>query len=390
MAPNIPSEYTKKGVVLIVDDNPANLVLLYEYLTRTGFELLLAQTGDDALDQAIHLHPDIILLDIMMPGLDGFETCEQLKAHEATRDIPVIFVTALTNTTDKIKGFQVGGVDYVTKPFQPEEVGARIHTHLMLRRLQHQLETQNTILQEQKEALSHLNTSKDKFFSIIAHDLRTPLTAFLAYTRYAAECLDALTHDELREMVDHLRNTSESLYELLENLLHWSRIQRGLMVYMPQQINIQEVLLENLALLRANAAQKQITFHNKITEKFIAYADKQVVDLVFRNLLSNAVKFTPTQGTIDILAEDNGEHLAVSVADTGRGIAPADLVKLFRFDQLYSDAGTSGERGTGLGLLLCKELLEGMGGEIHAASEPGKGSTFTFTLPKTMHAEVSL
>jgi two-component system sensor histidine kinase/response regulator len=377
-----PGDTEQKGVVLIVDDNPTNLGLLFEYLTRIGYEVLLSQEGEDALEKAKLKQPDIILLDVMMAGLDGFETCRNLKATEITKDIPVIFVTALSDPVDKIRGFEVGGVDYITKPFQPEEVGARVSTHLTIRRLQQQLQAQNALLEEQKEELAQLNASKDKFFSIIAHDLRSPLTALLAYTRFAAESFKSFSQDELQEMVDNLRDTSENLYELLENLLDWSRIQGGMMGFYPQQVDIHEVLRRNVALFEPNAKQKQITLKSLIQETMFAYVDEKMVDAIFRNLISNALKFTPTNGHVEVAVTQNEKVLKVSISDTGIGIPQEDLPKLFRIDEKYRDSGTAGEMGTGLGLILCQELVEKSGGKIWVESKIGKGSTFTFTLPR--------
>jgi len=377
----MPGEAEKKGVVLIVDDNPANLGLFARYLRRVGFKVLLSLEGKDALEKAEFEQPDIILLDVLMTGLDGFETCQRLKANEATREIPVIFLTALSDPVDKIKGFEVGGVDYITKPFKPEEVRARLNAHLTIRKLQQQLQAKNTLLEKQKEELSQLNTSKDKFFSIIAHDLRTPLTALLTYTRFATESFKSFSQDELQEMVDSLRNTSENLYELLENLLDWSRIQGGMMNFYPQQIDINEVLHRNLVLLEPNAKQKRITLKSSIQEKTFAYVDERVVDAVIRNLISNALKFTRTDGHVEVAVTQDERSLKVSVSDTGIGISSDDLPKLFRIDEKYRDSGTAGEIGTGLGLILCKELIEKSGGNIWAESEVGKGTTFSFTLP---------
>jgi two-component system, sensor histidine kinase and response regulator len=377
----------KKGIVLVVDDNPASLGLLFEYLSHNGFDVLVAQDGETAIEQAKFEQPEIILLDIMMPGLDGFETCRALKADEATKDIPVIFITALSESMEKVKGFAAGGVDYITKPFQTDEVGARVNAHLTIRRLQQRLQTQNALLARQKEELSQLNASKDKFFSIIAHDLRTPLTSLLAYTRFAVESLASFDQDELQEMVNHLRNTSENLYELLENLLDWSKIQRGIMGYYPQHVDIHELLARNLTLFSPCARQKQITLQSSIQERTYVYADEKMLDVVMRNLISNALKFTHAHGRVEVTASPANRFLAVSVSDTGVGISQEVLPKLFRIDEKYRDLGTAGEIGTGLGLILCKELVEKSGGKIWVRSELGKGSTFSFTLPQEIERQ---
>ena len=374
----------KKSVVLIVDDNPTNLGLLFEYLSHIGFEVLLSQDGEDALEQAKLGQPDLILLDVMLSGLDGFETCRCLKTNAATKDIPVIFITALSDAVDKLKGFEVGGVDYITKPFRPEEVGARVNAHLVIRKLQQQLQAQNALLIKQKEELYQLNASKDKFFSIIAHDLRTPLTSLLTYTRYAAERLNSFSQDELQEMVAHLRHTSENLYELLENLLDWSRIQGGMLRYHPRHIDIRQVLLRNFALFAPSAKQKQINLKSSIQEGTFVYADERIVDVVMRNLISNALKFTYAHGHVEVTMTQDDRFLEVSVSDIGIGVSQENLSKLFRIDEKCRDPGTAGEIGAGLGLILCKELVEKGGGKIWVKSEAGKGTTFTFTLPKSL------
>ncbi len=371
-----------KDIVLIVDDNPTNLGLMFEYLTRSGYDVLLSQSGEDALQKIASKQPDIILLDVMMPGIDGFETCRRLKANPNTWDIPVIFVTALTNTTDKIKGFEAGGIDYVTKPFQPEEIGLRVNTHLTIKKLQRQLQEQNRQLQQQKDELAELNTSKDKFFSIISHDLRTPLTSLLTYTRFATQRFETLSHTELQSMLEDLSNTSENLYALLENLLEWAQIQRGMITYHAETCDLHHLVLKNTTLFEHAARQKHITLLSKLPNNHLtAYADTRVVDVVLRNLLSNAIKFTPEHGQVEIGSACNEESIELSISDTGSGLSQTDLANLFLIGQSTRHPGTAGEVGTGLGLILCKELLQANGGRIRASSELGQGATFTIRLP---------
>jgi two-component system, sensor histidine kinase and response regulator len=324
----------------------------------------------------------LILLDVMMPGRDGFEICRLLKAHQTTQDIPIIFLTALDNTNDKIKGFEAGGVDYITKPFSVEEIGARIKTHLTIRDLQTQLHAQNQVLQAQKSELASLNASKDQFFAIIAHDLRTPLTSLLTYTRLAAERLDLFDRQELQAMIITLRDTSENMSDLLENLLQWAQLERGMMTYKLRYVDVSAILQRNLLLFAAHTQQKQIQLRNLLTEQVSAYADEQVVDVIFRNLLSNALKFTPSKGIIQVTAHATETELTVSVTDSGRGMAPDTRATLFRLEHASNRSKTTQERGAGLGLILCKELVEAIGGQITATSEPGQGSTFSFTLPR--------
>ena len=382
-------ERESKGLILAVDDNPENLGVLFEYLDLAGFSVLLVQNGENALMQAEDKQPDIILLDIMMPDLDGFEVCRRLKANETTKNIPVIFMTALSETVDKIKGFDVGGVDYITKPIQCKEVEARINAHLLIGKLQQALQEKNAVLEqyvallaEKNTQLEEMNASKDRFFSIISHDLRSPFTGLLGIAEIITEKIETYTRKELKNKVMKLREISETLYALLENLLTWARIQRGLIEQDPREIDVQEIVALNVALFTANAEQKQITVSNAIPEQTIVYADHTMVDTVIRNLLSNALKFTPAGGRVDISATQAGSSVTVSIADTGIGIDAEYLPKLFRIDTNYKRAGTAGEQGTGLGLSLCQEFVERTGGKIWVESEVGKGTTFRFTLPQ--------
>ncbi len=363
-----------ESIVFIVDDDPTNLHILVDALSRKGFNVAIAKNGEAALNQVEAVNPDIILLDVLMPGIDGFETCRRLKKHAATTEIPVIFMTALSETVDKIKGFEVGGVDYITKPFQYEELFARVNAHLTIRQ-------QHRYIQEQNERLQELNASKDKFFSIIAHDLRNPFSGFLSFIQLMEESVNNGNKDRLTKIITMLRTSAEHLAALLENLLTWSRFQRGLIEYQPHQIEVEHVVAWNIKLLSQNAGQKQITLKNSVPQETFAYADLNMIDMIIRNLLSNAIKFTQTGGQIDVAARQAATKIEVSVSDTGTGISEEKLPKLFRIDARLQRAGTAGEKGTGLGLILCKEFVERHGGSIRVESEVGQGSCFTVSLP---------
>jgi two-component system sensor histidine kinase/response regulator len=376
------TDNASEGVILVVDDDPDNLGVLFDYLDSVGFKVLLVQNSENALIQAESKKPDIILLDILMPGLDGFETCRRLKENDKTRDIPVIFMTALSDTTNKVKGFKMGAVDYITKPFQQEEVLARVNTHLTIRKLQQQLEAKNTLLEEQVEQLSELNASKDKFISMISHDLQSPFSSLRGLIQFTAENLEGYNKSELGNIMDLLGNSTDNLYALIENLLTWSRIQRGVLEHCPQPIDIRDIVTQNINLFTQNAEDKQITLRNLIEERIAVYADFNMVNAVIRNLISNALKFTKSGGRVEFSAKQNGEYVEVSVTDTGIGISKEHLSKLFRIDARYKRLGTDREKGTGLGLILCKEFIEKHGGTIWIESEVDQGSTVKFTLPR--------
>ena len=393
----------EKATILVIDDNTTNLNILLDYLNELSYRVLIAPSGEQALQRLQYARPDVILLDIMMPGIDGFETCRRLKADDATKDIPVIFMTALTETVDKVRGFSVGGVDYITKPFQHEEVLARVKTHLTIRKLQQELRQQNETLERYAEMLAQkndelkaknaeldeknsqlnlLNADKDKFFSIIAHDLRNPIGALRELPQLIAENLDNYSKDELRRLITMQRDAARNLFELLENLLTWSRMQRGLIEFNPEPIQVSALVQRSIALLTPSAAQKAITLTQAVNPSLLGMADHKMIDAVVRNLISNAIKFTNQGGTIDVSGNDDGAFMTIAVKDDGVGIGEQFLPKLFRIDEQYRRTGTANERGTGLGLILCKEFVERNGGEIRVESKIGNGSTFSFTLPK--------
>lgn len=355
------------ATILVVDDNRTNLTILGRYLEHAGFHVLMAPSGERALKQVQLRPPDLILLDIMMPGIDGYETCRRLKENPDTSDIPVIFITALSDLDDKVKAFQMGAVDYITKPLQREEVLARINAHLTI--------------EFQKRALAELNVTKDKFFSIIAHDLRGSLGGLLGYSRLLAETGTNLGEQEYGFVVDNLHKSAQNTYTLMENLLHWATIQRGHLLMKAKELNSHELLEGQLQLLRAQAAQKSIEIENCLPNNIKIYADKQMVETIFRNLISNAIKFTHRDGKIEILGQQTDSEARFCISDNGVGIKAEHIPNLFRIDKSFKRYGTADEKGTGLGLMLCREMVERQAGRIWVESEPGQGTRVYFTLP---------
>jgi CheY-like chemotaxis protein len=386
---------TPKNSILIVDDTPDNLTVLTRILTQQGYTVRPAINGEIALHSTQELLPDLVLLDIMMPGLSGYEVCRRLKADERTREIPIIFISARDQISDKVTAFSLGGVDYITKPFRTEEVVARVQTHLKLRNLQQQLQEQNARLQHEigvrrqaeqelkalNQELQKANASKDKLFSIIAHDLRSPFASLMGFSELVINCIDDYTREEILENMIMIKKSSDSVYALLENLLAWSRLQQGIMKQQKTEIFINRIVENNAHLFLTHAEQKQITLKNAIPQPLKAYADYHMIDTVIRNLISNALKFTDHGGTITLSAHRNEREVEIAIADTGIGMSEEDLAKLFQIDDKFTTEGTEGERGTGLGLGLCKELVEKNDGKIWVESTPGRGSTFRFSLP---------
>lgn len=365
--------------VLVVDDIPENIQVIINLLRKLNLDISFATSGEQCLKMLVHKKIDIILLDVQMPEMDGFEVCRRLKMNESTTDIPVIFLTANNLQDSIINGFEVGGIDYITKPFNQKELIKRLYTHLELKYSKDLINSQNELLQKQVEELKELNATKDKFFSIIAHDLKNPFNALIGFSEMLLtyhEIKDA----EQREIIELIHGTSKQTFTLLENLLIWARSQSGRLTYQPENISLNDLVIQNYNLLKNAAMQKNIHINIHQTHAKI-YADTNMVNTVIRNLISNAIKFTPNNGNIEVINNLTGQFVYVSVKDSGVGISPEDINKLFRIDVNYSKPGTNEEQGTGLGLLLCKDFIEKNGGKIFVESEENKGSTFTFTLP---------
>jgi two-component system, sensor histidine kinase and response regulator len=356
-----------KSTVLIVDDVPQNLHIAEAILGKDGYRIVKAESGPEALALASSREIDLVLLDIMMPELDGFSVAKELKENDATADIPLIFLTARNDTESITKGFELGAVDYITKPFRGEELRMRVRTHLRLRHTQREL----------REA----NAAKDKFFSIIAHDLRSPFTALVGMAQYLAGGIDKLDPATAKELLEGMHKSSKNAFNLLENLLEWSRVQTGRVPMQPKDVDLYELLEESRALLQVNRENKELTIENKLQKGEVAWADENAVHTIFRNLLSNAIKFTPKGGIITVYGRRMKNRVAIMIKDTGTGMNSETMEKLFRIDRRSSTQGTEKEKGSGLGLILCKEFVERNFGELSVESEPGKGTLFSFTLP---------
>jgi two-component system, sensor histidine kinase and response regulator len=361
-------QVSNKKLILVVDDNPANLKVLGTILKTNGLSPAIAQSGANALKSIKRKQPDLILLDIMMPDMDGFEVCKRLKQDPETQDIPIIFLTAKTEKEDIIQGLEVGAVDYVTKPFNSKELMTRVNTHLELKFAKEEL----------KQALA----TKDKFFSIISHDLINLFNGLLGLSFLLTDPNMKLGADEKDDYLQSILRSSKQGYDLLKNLLEWSRSQTGSMEVTPITVNLSHIVERNIVFLNEPAKNKQLNLLSLVDKKTLVFVDENMLDTVIRNLLANAIKFTQDEGKIEISAKPFAENLIeMAISDTGVGIKPENIDNLFRSDVYSTTLGTHKEKGTGLGLMLCKELVEKNGGIIGVESEHGKGSRFYIRLP---------
>ncbi|MCE1189014.1 MAG: hybrid sensor histidine kinase/response regulator, partial [Ignavibacteria bacterium] len=297
-----------KKTILIVDDNHNNLQLAGSVLSPF-YKLMLADSGEKALRAVEQKVPDIILLDVMMPGMTGLDVCRQLKDNEKYKDIPIIFLTAKTEEDDIEAGFDIGGADYVSKPFKVKELLVRIRTQL-------ELQSAKEALKERNIELENMVTSRDRFFSIISHDLRSPLGALMGLTDLLCNGSDSYDKDELTEHIKMMHSSIVNIYGLVEDLLLWSRTQRKALEYNPEMLPLGRITNDIIEGLSLKASQKSIQLKNLIEKQQTAFTDHYIFSTIMRNLISNAIKFTRREGEIVISTIEKGNgYLEVSVTD---------------------------------------------------------------------------
>lgn len=373
---------TNKDTVLIVDDMPNNVAILYNFLTRAGFEVLIAQGGHDGIETAEYTHPDLILLDIMMPDVDGFEVCKTLKNKENTKDTPIIFMTALADTLDKVRGFSLGAADYITKPFQQEEVLARIRAHLELRKQQRQIESQKRQLQERADELEKRNAELDAFAHTVAHDLKNPLSAVIGLASLLVSVCssDTLPDPKWLEQLQRIVRSSKRMLNIINALLLLAGISKQAAVEI-KPISMERILDQVLQ----HSVKDMLTEYDGHIELIAPTTWPSVfgyapwLEEVWVNYLSNALKYggRPPQLVIgaDIINENRVQFW---VRDNGPGLTAAEQEKLFTpFTRLHKERA----EGHGLGLSIVRQIVEKLGGQVGVNSQVNQGSQFYFSLP---------
>lgn len=362
--------------ILIVDDNPQNIQVLGLALKDAGYSLSFARDGAQALELAESKEFQLILLDVMMPGIDGFETCRRLQYIELNREVPVIFLSAKNDEESIVKGFESGGVDFIAKPFNKNEVLTRVERQIKF--------------QTQKKDLENANAVKDKFFRIISHDLKQPLVSTFGglellrdnYGKYD----DAIKLKIISELYDLALNNAR----MLELLSEWSRLERGKIECNPCNTFLYDAVAIAYEMNQGHYKKKDIKIEIEMPMDIEVYADTEMLSSVFRNLLNNAVKFTPAKGSVSVYVQkQSAKNVFIAVKDTGVGIEKSNMDKVFDKFQPFFTYGTEGEKGIGLGLMLTKEFLKRNNGSIWAESEVGKGTVFYLSIPAKKTLDIS-
>jgi two-component system sensor histidine kinase/response regulator len=360
--------------VLIVDDVVSNVLLLKILLANEKFQVCTASNGKDCIEISRKEHPDLILLDVMMPDLNGFDTAVILKKGEDTKDIPIIFLTALNTPQDLVHGFQVGASDFLTKPFNKEELVMRVTQQISL------VAAKRIIEQQNRELRATLN-NRDKMYSVIAHDLRSPMASIrMVLNLVVASTSPETVGEEIYNLLDQANRESEEVHDLLDNLLKWTKSQTGRLNVVKQELELNDIIPGVVEIFDNIAATKHIKLELKSeSDSLKVEADNDMLKTVVRNFLSNAIKFSPADSTIEITMTKENEFAKVSVRDHGVGIASDRLDSIFHKGE--TTYGTGGEEGSGLGLQLCQDFARKNGGDCTVESVEGEGSTFSVLIP---------
>ncbi len=382
-------DFTKKATILVVDDTPENLVLMSNLL-KDDYKVRIVTGGEKALKIALSdSPPDLILLDIMMHGMDGYEVCRRLKHDPRTMNIPVIFLTAKAEVEDEKKGLELGAVDYITKPVSPPIVMARVKNHLALKASADLLAQKNLELGSARSVADKANLAKSEFLSSMSHELRSPLNAILGFAQLMESESPPPTSAQ-KESLDLILQSGWHLLTLINEILDLAKVESGQVPLSEEPVSLAEVMLECQGMTDPQAQQRGIDMRfPQFNTPYFVNADRTRLKQVLINLLSNAIKYNRPRGTIEVIcAQSTPGRTRVSIRDTGEGLYPEQLAQLFQpFNRLGQEGGA--EEGTGIGLVMAKRLVELMGGKIGVESTLGTGSVFWFELISVAAPELS-
>lgn len=372
------SNLTGKPLILAVDDIPKNLQLIGAVLKSEGYRMILTTNPKEVLEIVREQLPDLILLDVMMPEIDGFELCKEIKAEDRIKDIPIIFVTGKTDISDITKGFMIGGSDYITKPFRTRELLARVKTHLQLKNALDTIQIRNRQLLDEISA-------KNRLFSMVSHDLKVPLSTLLGLSEMLDHEYETLEDVERVDLVKRVSRSVDAVRKLVDQLSEWVRLQSGGISFAPEEVDVSELILSTVELAGKQGLEKGVQMETVVPEDLKAYCDPYMLASIIRNLVSNAVKFTPENRKVMVGAFEEDQEIVFSVKDEGIGMPKQMVARLFRPGESISRKGTSAEPGTGFGLIMVKEMVNYHNGKIIVKSDEDEGTEFEIRLPKNLH-----
>lgn len=361
--------------ILIVDDDRMNISILRGILKAEGYQLESAGSGEEALEKYPEYSPDLVLLDVMMPGINGFQVCRQLKEQYGDDCPPIIFITAKNQSNDVVEGFSAGGSDYLPKPFQPGEVVVRIRTHLQSRIL---AEEQKALV----EQLSNANQAKNRFLGMAAHDLRNPLAGIRGLSEFLLDKSFGPLSTDQKDLVNNILTASQSMLQLVNELLDLATIESGELKIDRKETDLIELIRKSIYFAKMNADKKGTTINfAPATETAMLSIDPEKIKQVVDNLLSNAIKYSPPKSVVNVEFIVSASSHSISVKDQGPGIPAGERDKLFKDFGRLSVQPTGGEKSTGLGLAICRKIVEAHGATVTAENLPEKGCEFNVTFP---------
>lgn len=378
--------------ILIVDDLAENIEILGTVLRKNGYKVAVALNGEGAIEIAKSIKPDLILLDISMPGMDGFTVCSILKKDENTSGIPVIFLSASNEVEDVVTGLSLGAVDYITKPFKQSELLIRLKTHLTIKRLQSELEEANETLEKKvEERTRELQAAKEKaessdrlkseFLSQISHEIRTPLNAVISSASLIESEFTDKADDSFRPLFNNIKNGTKRIIRTVDLILNMSQVHTNSYTPIYERLNLSEVLRQAVLKYTPPAAEKLLSVEHNIPADAYIIADEHALSEIFEQLLDNAVNYTHN-GKICVALNDEGSNYSVIIEDTGVGIAPEYIPNLFNYFSQEEGGYSRRFEGNGLGLALAKKFCDINSASIELDSIKNEGTKITIRFPK--------
>lgn len=353
--------------ILVVDDQPANIQVLGTILGRLGHEIIPARSGASALERLALRLPDLILLDLLMPEMDGCEVCRRLRENSEWENIPVIFLSAADDKDFIVRAFAAGGVDYITKPFNPAELISRVQTQLTLK--------------STRDQLKQLAEDKDELLGILAHDLKNHLGGMAMSARLLRNCVERGNDVRATRLAENIFHSSNQLLAFVKEFLTNAAADHGIQVQ-PMTLNLSDAATAAVRQYQEAARRKELKFQTDLaSENNAVWADPSALRQVLENLISNAVKFSPPGRQIQVRVRPGHTHIECLIQDHGPGFTVADREKMFRRYGRLSARPTAGEPSSGLGLSIVRKLVSAMNGELHCESAPCCGAAFTVRLP---------